>query len=144
MELGKRQWVADTTSTFPQTVLSLIDQNGHTVSSLPRIYAGMALLTILVDDALDVSRADVRAADRLALNRRIASIADAVVAALEVGLRIGGPGLLPDVPAAAVRTVGSIMRVAPASAPAAMRLLRRRTDGRQCCDVVDAEAWRAR
>lgn len=140
VELGKRQWVANTTSTFPQTVLSLIDQNGHTASSLPRIYSGMALLTILVDDALDVSRADVRAADRLALNMRIASIADAVVAALEVGLRIGGPGLLPDVPAAAVRTVGSIMRVAPSSAPAAMRLLRRRTDGRQCCDVVGAEA----
>jgi hypothetical protein len=139
VELGKREWVSDSTTAFPRVALALIDQNGHSATSLPRIYAGIVILTTLVDDALDSSRADVRASDRVALNQRIASIADGVVAALEIGLRISGPGLPSTVPAAAARTVGSIARVAPSAAASAVDILRRRSSGLGSCDVVGAE-----
>lgn len=139
VELGKREWVADATCAFPRVVLALVDQSGHTASSLPRIFAGMLILTVLVDDALDTSRADVLAADRAALGRRIGTIADGIVAALEIGLRISGPGLPSTVPAAAARTVGSLTRVAPVVASNAIAVLRRRSAGRMCCDLVGAE-----
>lgn len=138
VELGKREWVADATTDFPRIVLALIDQNGHSTGSLQRIFGGMVMLTILVDDALDTNRADVRAADRAVLFKRIGSIADGIVSALEIGLRINGPGLPPTVPAAAARTVVSVTRISPSVASTAIDVLRRRSAGHSC-DLVGAE-----
>jgi hypothetical protein len=125
VELGKREWIADATAEFPRMMLALIDQNGHSAASLPRIFAGMTILTTLVEDALDTSRVDMRASERLILAKRIASIADGVVAALEVGLRMSGPGLPTNTPAAAARTVGSVVRIAHHVAKDAVQVLRR-------------------
>lgn len=137
VEYGKREWIKDQTAEFPRTVLALVDQNGHTASSIPRIFAGMLLLTTFVDDALDKSRTDMRARDLSLLPVRLASISDGVVAALEIGIRISGPGLPQQVPVAAARAVGSVTKLAPKVAPEAVAILRRCLGGR--CDAIGVE-----
>jgi hypothetical protein len=138
VELGKREWIADATTQFPRMMLALIDQNGHSAASPPRIFAGMTILTTFVDDVLDNSRVDLRAADRAVLSKRIASIAEGVVAALEVGLRMRGPDLPTATPAAAARTLGSIVRIAPHVVADAIQVLRRAVLSRY--DRVSSEA----
>lgn len=138
VEIGKRQWIYDQNSSFPRLVLGLTDQNGHLAMSLPRIFGGMLILTTLVDDALDVSRSDMRSAQRSLLSKRILSIADKIVAALEVGLRIRCPGFPNNVPASAARSIGNITRVVPVVASESAAILRRCVVA-NACDQVGAE-----
>lgn len=139
VQLGKREWVADSTSAFPRVVLALIDQNGHSAASLPRIFAGMLLITVVVDDALDSSRPDMRSEERVTLQRNVRQIADGIVAALEIGMRISGPGLPRSVPVGAARAIGSLVRVERAVAAEALGVLQRCVNVNRMCDEVGAE-----
>lgn len=137
VQLGLREWVRDSTHAFPRVVLALIDQNGHTADSLPRILAGIALVTGLVDAAVDASRKDLPSADRATLLRQIRSIADGIVAALEIGMRISGPQFPRQVAVNAVRAVASLVRVEPACAGESVAVLKRCVQGRS--DRMGAE-----
>ncbi len=101
------------------------------------MFAGITLLTILVDDALDDPRANMLAGESRALRRNLKLCSSDVLAALEVGLRIAGPALPESVPVAAARSIASIARVHPGVAPEAVSMLRRCVVGR--CDRVTAE-----
>lgn len=125
VEIGKREWVIDGSALFPRLVFGLINENGHLALSPPRILGGMLILTILIDDALDISRSDMLSSHRSILTKRIVSVADKLIAALEVGLRVRGPGFPTNVPAAAARSMGSILRVAPNVAVEAVSILKR-------------------
>lgn len=136
---GRREWAAagNGDAAFPRTVLGLANQNGHSAESLPRMFAGITLLTVLVDDALDDPRANMLAGESKALRQNLKMCSSDVLAALEVGLRIKGPSLPESVPVAAARSVASIARVHPAVAPTASAMLRRCVIGR--CDAVTVE-----
>lgn len=137
VQLGLRECVRDSTHAFPRVVLALIDQNGHTADSLPRILTGIALVTGLVDAAVDASRKDLPSADRATLLRQIRNIADGIVAALEIGMRMSGPHFPRHVAIGAVRAVASLVRVEPACAGESVAVLKRCVQGRS--DRMGAE-----
>lgn len=137
VQLGLREWVNDSTHAFPRVILALIDQNGHTAESLPRILAGIGLVTGLVDAAVDGTRKDLPSADRAILLRQLKNIADGIVAALEIGMRISGPHFPRSVAVSAVRAVGSLVRVEPSCAAESVAVLKRCVQGRS--DLIGAE-----
>lgn len=139
VSFGRREWAAEGNGEagFPRTVLGLVNQNGHSADSLPRMFGGITLLTVLVDDALDDPRANMLAGESKALRQNLKMCSSDILAALEVGLRIAGPSLPESVPVAAARSVASIARVHPAVAPQASAMLRRCVVGR--ADPVTVE-----
>lgn len=137
VQLGLREWVRNSTHAFPHVVLALIDQNGHSAESLPRILAGIALVTGLIDAAVDATRKDLPSADRATLLQQLKGIADGIVAALEIGMRISGPHFPKSVAVSAVRAVGSLVRVEPACAAESVTVLKRCVQGRS--DRMGAE-----
>lgn len=124
---GRREWAAagNSNAHFPRAVLQLVDRDGGATPRLPELLAGITLLTVLVDDALDDPRAHMLAAESQAVRKNLKVVVPDILAALEVGLRIKGPGLSDNVPVAAARSIASIARVHPPVAPEAAALLRR-------------------
>jgi len=131
---GRREWAisGNNHAVFPRTVLQLIGQEG----SLPHMFAGTLLLTVLVDDALD-PRSGMLTKELNALTANIRMVIQDVLSALEIGLRIKGPGLPDSVPIAAARSITNVVKIHPIIASDAAKLLRRCVS--QHADKVSAE-----
>lgn len=130
VQLGIRDWVADTEEAFPRSVLALIDQNGHTDLAIGKILAGVALASGIIEAAIDTSRKDFLSDDRSTLRKRLAALAEMFADALAMGIRISGPRLPKTVAIGAVRAVGSLVRVQPTCVGHLLAVLQRCVEGR--------------
>lgn len=130
VQLAKREWAHDPNYNFLSTLTSLIHENGHTPNSLPRIFAGLTILTTFVDEVATHTRPDLLAVHKAAVQKLLRLRSRDVLACLEVGARVAGPGLPKSVSVASVRAISALVQIEPSLAPDTIALLARCIDAR--------------